>query len=274
MAKEGDIRKAVGGDGVELLYEVLGAGPPVVMLHGGLVGRKAFSRQREALAAKYTLILPSSRGHDGSDPALPPDYGFETSEFRDLGAVMDAEGLDRAHVIGHSSGGCTAFAFARDCPERVDRLVLIEPSLMKLLPEAEFEKLSADINRIIAAGEQHGGLAALRVFLDDQGGDRWHALDEATKAKRVDAMAPMSFFMVPHWRILMSFKVTPGDLKTLQAATMLFYGTKSFDWEQHVATVWQNTRPDLPLITVEGAGHNVHHDCPEVVNPAILEFLA
>ncbi|MFP6696990.1 MAG: alpha/beta hydrolase [Alphaproteobacteria bacterium] len=274
MAMEGDIRAVDAGDGVELHYEVLGAGPPVVMLHGSLVGRKAFSRQREALAAKYTLILPSSRGHDGTELTLPPDYGFETSEFRDLRAVLDAEGLERTHLIGHSSGGSTAFAFARDCPERVNRLVLIEPSLINLVPEAPLRVLAAETDRIIDAGERHGDLAALRVYLDDQGGNRWHALDEATKAKRLDAMAPMAPLMIPHWRILMSFKATPEDLKGLQPPTLLFYGTKSLKWEQHIAAAWRDARPDLPLITLEGAGHNVHHDCADIVNPAILDFLA
>ena len=66
-----DVLKTHSADGVELQYEILGEGPPLVLLHGGLVGRSAFSRMREDIAKVFTMILPSSRGHDGTDLTLP-----------------------------------------------------------------------------------------------------------------------------------------------------------------------------------------------------------
>ena len=62
-----DVRAVKADDGVALHYEVLGEGPPVVLLHGAFVGRSAFKRMRGALAENYTMILPSSRGHDGTE---------------------------------------------------------------------------------------------------------------------------------------------------------------------------------------------------------------
>jgi len=271
--KTKDVRTVKADDGVELHYEVLGEGPPVVLLHGGLVGRSAFTRMRGALAEIYTMILPSSRGHDGTELALPPDYGFETSEVRDLTAVLDAEGLDRVHLIGHSSGGSTAFAFARDCPDQVDHLILIEPSLINILPAADLRSCTATAHEILDAGEQNGDMAALRVSMNGLGGVAWNALDEATKFNRLERLAPMAPFVVPHWRILLDFAVTPSDLEALKPPTLLFYGTESFDFEPLIAAVWRKYRSDLPMITVEGAGHNVHHDRPDIVNPAIIDFL-
>jgi len=268
-----DVRAVMADDGVELHYEVLGKGPPVVLLHGGLVGRAAFSRMRTALSARYTMILLSSRGHDGTALALPPDYGFETSEVRDLTAVLEAEGLERVHVLGHSSGGSTAFAFARDCPERVDHLILIEPSIMNILPEADYRSLEAMVSKIMETGDRNGEMAALRTSMDIMGGHSWHALDKPTKIKQLERLAPLAPFVIPHWRILMNFAACPVDLETLKPPTMLFYGTKSFDFEPAIAEAWKRIRPDLPLITVDGAGHNVHYDCPDIVSSAIINFL-
>lgn len=268
-----DVRAVKADDGVALHYEVLGEGPPVVLLHGAFVGRSAFKRMRGALAENYTMILPSSRGHDGTELTLPLDYGFETSEVRDLTAILDAEGLERAHLIGHSSGGSTAFAFARDCPERVDRLILIEPTLFNLLAAEDFAPVAASANAIIETGEQSGDLAALHVAMSALDGDAWNALDEATKSGVLERLAPMAPLAVPHWRILLSFAVTPADLAALTPPTMLFYGAETFDFEFAIAAAWRQYRSDLPLITVEGARHNVHHDCPDVINPAILDFL-
>src|SRR5947207_3414 len=123
----GEMRSVAAPAGVKIEYEVVGAGKPVVLLHGGFAGRSTFSRQR-SLAEHYRLILPSSRGHDRTDGTLPPAYGFDTSEVDDVCAVLKAEGVDRTHLIGHSSGGATAFAFARRFPQQVDHLVLICPT--------------------------------------------------------------------------------------------------------------------------------------------------
>ncbi len=108
-----EVRTTPATDGVILEYEAVGKGPPVVLLHGGFVGRGTFSRQRSALAKHFRLLLVSSRGHDGTDGALPATFGFATSEVEDICAILHAEGVDRTHLIGHSTGGATAFAFAR-----------------------------------------------------------------------------------------------------------------------------------------------------------------
>ena len=83
------VHSATAPDGAHLEYEVVGDGEPLVILHGIFAGRRTFSRQRE-LADRYKLILPSLRGHDGSGKELPPDYGIDTSDLRDLCAVLNA----------------------------------------------------------------------------------------------------------------------------------------------------------------------------------------
>lgn len=270
----GEVCTVKAADGVALLYEVLGEGPPLALLHGGLVGRSAFSRQREFLAGNYRLILPSMRAHDGADGTLPPDYGIATSDVSDLAAVLDAEGARRAILIGHSSGGATAYAFAQQYPERVKRLTLIEPTLLNLLPDGERQRVAAAISEIIAIGESEGDGAALRASLEFLGGAAWRDLDAETQSARLDAMAPMAAIMTPHWRALLAFEVSPADLKALTPPTLLFYGADSHEFQPRIAEAWRTSRPDLELIVVEGAGHNVHHNRPDIVNPAIAAFLS
>ncbi|MDE0944786.1 MAG: alpha/beta fold hydrolase, partial [Alphaproteobacteria bacterium] len=205
-----DIRTVAAGDGIDLQYEVVGDvrgdGPPIVLLHGALVGRAAFSRQRKTLAEKYRLILPSARAHDGTDATLPEDYGFATSEVRDVLTVMAAEGVERAHVIAHSSGGATAFQLARQFPDHVDRLILIEPSLFNLLPPEGLAPLTSELAAVIHAHESGGDLAALQACMENIGGDVWHALDEDAKALRLTRLAPMAPIILPHINGLHAFK--------------------------------------------------------------------
>jgi len=114
----------VAADGTKIEYEVLGSGPPLVLLHGGFAGRSTYSRQR-SLAARYRLILLSSRGHDGTEGTLSTEFGFDKTEVEDTCAVLDA-----------------AFSRARRFPERVDKLVLIEPWSGSLLPQNFIHRFS------------------------------------------------------------------------------------------------------------------------------------
>ena len=268
-----DVRKTHSVDGVELQYEILGEGPPLVLLHGGLVGRSAFSRMREDIAKVFTMILPSSRGHDGTDLTLPKNYGFDTSELSDLNSILEAEKLEQVHLLGHSSGGCTAFAFALNYPEKVNRLVLIEPTLINLLPPTQLNSFIEGAKNIFDAEKKFGSEAALRACMDVLSPGNWYTLDETTKTVHLERLSPLAPFVAPHWKIILNFVVTIADLKALEPPTQIFYGSQSFYFEPFIAAVWREIRSDLPLIMVEGAGHDVHHDRPDVVNSKILKFL-
>lgn len=245
---------------------------PLVLLHGGLAGRFAFSRQR-GFAERFRLIIASSRGHDGTDGILPAEYGFDTTEVDDLTTVLSAEGVERAHLIGHSSGGATAFAFARKYPERVDRLVLIEPILLGLLHLTEYEAIQSTFLLVLETGRQGGPLAAVRGMLDWSGGESWRTLEEGTKIARLQSFAPMAHLVGPHARGLLALKVSEEDARAFRTPTLLIYGTASFEPHPAIEQRWRELRPDLQLIACDGAGHNVHRDKADVVNAAIDRFL-
>jgi pimeloyl-ACP methyl ester carboxylesterase len=152
----GEIRSVIARDGARLEYEVAGSGPPLIMLHGFLSGRRAFSRQRPFLAERFRLIIPSGRGHDGSTNKVPAEYGAGMSDMDDLGTVLEAEHIDRISLLGHSSGGATAFVFACAHPDRVARVVLIEPTLLALLDPMEREQNAAFFAEISAIAEKDG----------------------------------------------------------------------------------------------------------------------
>ncbi len=273
---DSETRSVVADDGVELVYDVLGAGPSLVLLHGGLVGRGAFSRQHEALGAHYRLIVPSARGNDGTDATLPADYGFTTSELRDLLSVLDAEGVERTHILGHSSGGALAFEFARLHPARLDRLVLIEPSLIGLLPEPAQSECRAVLAGFVAAEASGGPMACLRHTFETVAGSAWQALDPETRDARLGRMASMAPIVAPHWQALLEAEVSPADLAEVRDETLLIYAaqaTEFFAFEPLIADCWARERPDLKLLRVPDAGHNVHRDQPGVVNDAVLAFL-
>jgi pimeloyl-ACP methyl ester carboxylesterase len=114
-------------NGAELAYEDLGHGErPLVLVHGFTGFRDDFREQQPALTALGRTILYDHRGHgDSSKGGAAASYSF-AQLVDDLRAVLDALGVQRCDLLGHSMGGMITLRFALDCPERVASLVLMD----------------------------------------------------------------------------------------------------------------------------------------------------
>lgn len=106
-----------------LAYDVAGNGGPVVLIHGAMLDRRQWNPQR-ILSREFTVIRYDTRWHGESAGA---DSSFLAAD--DLAAVLDAEGITRASIVGLSNGARIAVDFALAHPDRVDRLVLASPGL-------------------------------------------------------------------------------------------------------------------------------------------------
>jgi pimeloyl-ACP methyl ester carboxylesterase len=115
-------------NGTELAYTVQGNGEPVVLFHCGFVADSCLPLMGEAALGGYQLINYHRRGYGesaNSEGVVP----FE-QQAADCLALMDHLGVEKAHVAGHSLGGCVALQVALSAPERVASLIMLEPSLV------------------------------------------------------------------------------------------------------------------------------------------------
>jgi len=105
-------------DGASIWYAIFGAGPAVILLHGGLGHSGNWGYQAQALVdAGRQVIVIDSRGHGRSTHDGRP-YGYDLMAA-DVLAVMDELSLDKAALVGWSDGACTALIVADQAPERV-----------------------------------------------------------------------------------------------------------------------------------------------------------
>ena len=104
--------------GIRLACRVWGSpgAPPLVLLHGLGEGSADWDGVAPAFARHWRVYAPDLRGHGRSD--RPGDYSVELMEADVLG-FLDATGLDRVDLIGHSMGGLVGYLFAGDHPQRV-----------------------------------------------------------------------------------------------------------------------------------------------------------
>ncbi|MCW6511495.1 alpha/beta fold hydrolase [Lichenifustis flavocetrariae] len=109
-------------DGCELFYERTGSGPPVVLIPGLGGDGRFWAGVVARLAGRFDLIVVDHRGAGRS--ARPPGPYSIGGIARDVLAVLDAEGIHSAHLVGHSTGGAIVQTLALDAPARSRSLVI------------------------------------------------------------------------------------------------------------------------------------------------------
>ncbi|MEO8208730.1 MAG: alpha/beta hydrolase [Chloroflexota bacterium] len=116
---------SVRANGLEIGYDVMGAGPPVVMLHGATsVGSADFAAQVPLFSRAFLLHLPDARGHGRTRWDVAQGFRYDWL-VDDLAAFVDALGLRTFHLLGFSMGAMTALMFASRHPERIRTLAVI-----------------------------------------------------------------------------------------------------------------------------------------------------
>jgi pimeloyl-ACP methyl ester carboxylesterase len=109
--------------GHNVVYRVMGSGPPVVLIHGMVNSSRHWRGVAERLAERHTVIAPDLIGHgDSATPRGDYSLGAHATVIRDL---LSALGVERATIVGHSLGGGVAMVFFWQFPERVERLALV-----------------------------------------------------------------------------------------------------------------------------------------------------
>ena len=200
-----------------------GTGPPLVLLHG-LGGTKiSFLPTVAALGARHRIVALDLPGFGDSDkPIGSYDARFMAERVH---AALDALDLGRTHLLGHSMGGRVALEVAFDHPARIDRLILMTPSLawLRQRPWAPWLKLlrpelgllqpaprlvvEGIVRRLVPGADRDGWAAVavdefLRGYLDPRGRQAFYAaarsiyLEEPEEFwSRLRSLAPRSLFV-------------------------------------------------------------------------------
>ena len=110
-------------DGVNLHYVEAGSGPPLLLLHGLNGSTFSFRVLMPYLTQHFRAIAIDLMGFGYSERPRDRDYSL-TAQAGLIAGFLDAMGIEKASVLGHSLGGAVAMRFAAQFPERIDRLIL------------------------------------------------------------------------------------------------------------------------------------------------------
>lgn len=122
-----EIGRRITANGIETNYHDLGEGQPVLLIHGsgpGVTGYANWRLTMPALAKHFRVIAPDMVGFGETERPAGHRYSMNDWVAHAVG-LLDALGIERAHVVGNSFGGALAIALALEAPARVGRLVLM-----------------------------------------------------------------------------------------------------------------------------------------------------
>ena len=106
---------------IELFYEEMGSGEPLILLHGNGEDHTIFNKIADYFSGKYRVISIDTRGHGESPMGEEPFSLYQFAE--DLNDFMDEHNIEKANILGFSDGGNVALIFASKYPEKVIKLI-------------------------------------------------------------------------------------------------------------------------------------------------------
>lgn len=136
----------------------------ILLLHATLSNGRQLEPLARLLAERTPVLVPDRRGSGASSMVRPGPVALD-EQVADVLAVLDAEDVEHAAVVGHSFGGLLAVALAASAPDRVVTVVAYEPPLVQALGAGELGEMAGLGPRVAAAYESGGAPAAAEVFL-------------------------------------------------------------------------------------------------------------
>lgn len=259
--------KQVKSGDAEIVYEVLGQGPPVVLLHPFPANHELWKPAAQALVSRYRVILPDLRGHGDSGAGEGPATMAKHAE--DVAKILDQEEIGRTSLIGVSIGGYVLFEFWRRYGGRVAALGLCNTKAQADGAEARAARLQA-ANQVMEKGTE-GFFQELLVRL----------LGESTRKTRPDLVQgalrmlhKMSAENVAAVQRGMAERPDSMEtLKTITVPTLIVTGDEDVLTGTAEAELLRQNIAGSEMKVVGKAGHYSPWEQPEQVGRLLRQFV-
>lgn len=254
-------------DEARVYYEVSGSGPALILGHGLLFDARMWSEVRPRLEASFRVVTIEARGHGRSTSS----GRFTLWDLaRDWLAILDAEGVEQAALVGFSMGGMTAMRMALEKPERVRSMVLIDTAAH---PEPwgvrARNRVMAESGRVFGNVRPFLPIIERLVFSPTTRRERPELVREGlAPVRELDVRAAYGAIRATFDRERL---VEP--LRDLRIPTRVVVGEDDIQ----TPAVWSKALaaniPGAELVFVPKAGHMTPIEAPEVVAERVLEHL-
>jgi pimeloyl-ACP methyl ester carboxylesterase len=250
--------------GLEIAYERVGEGRPLVFVHGAAEDGRVWRPQLAGLADEFTVVAWDEPGA-GRSSDVPADFGL--AGYADcLARLIEALDLGPAHVAGLSWGGTVVLELYRRRPGLVATLILADTyaGWKGSLPEREVRDRVAGVRRMLAAPAGEFDPTRLGQFAGDPPAGLAELLGEIAAAVRPESLRTQLSAMA---------EADERDLLPhIDVPTLLIWGELDTRSPLAVARRFEQAIPDTRLVVIPGAGHASNLERPDQFNEAVREF--
>jgi 3-oxoadipate enol-lactonase len=260
-------------NGVELEYEVSGSGEPVLLISPVIADGFLPLVSEPALADRHQLIRYHKRGWCGSTDTRAPVSVADHAA--DAAALLDRLGVPRAHIAGHSSGGAVALQLALDHPERVQTLALLEVALLKLPACDAFLEEAGPALAAYAAGDHARAVAMFVTTVSGLDSSASRALLEDRIPDAVaQAVEDADTFFGVELPALIEWEFGAEQAAAIDRPVLSVLGSETLPLWVEIAGFLRASLPRVEESTIDGAGHLLQVQRPDLVAREIARFLA
>ena len=256
-------------DGTRIHYEVTGksGATPVLMIQGLGASKNAWNLQRIAMATRFRCISFDNRGAGRSDKPTEP---FTLEQMADDAiAVLDAAGIETAHIVGASMGGVISQIIAVKYPHRVRSLTLVctacrnHPWRQELLQS--WAKTAEEKGMIEVGKEAAQWVMSPRSFR--------RLVPAFTWMGPLAALRPRHSFVSQIDAILDTREDLVDQLSTITAPTMVIVGNQDILTPRGDSEEIAERIPNAELVVISGAAHGLMMEHSSTFNKILIEFL-
>jgi len=266
------------GDGTSLYYEEAGAGTPVVFVHEYAGDYRTWEPQMRYFSRLHRCVTYSQRGYPPSDvPNDPARYGQDILRD-DVIALMDALGIERAHVVGHSMGAYTALHVGIHHPRRCISVTAAGcgwGSLPDAAAREGMRKVAAETAQMFT----EKGMAEAAAIYGDQ------PMRHAHKHKDPRGYAEFKQMLAEHSAQGHALTMTmvqarrptfwdmQADLQKFSVPLLIVAGDED-DPCLEGSVFLKRIVPSAALLVVPRSGHNINSEEPAAFNAALTDLFA
>ena len=254
-------------DGIELEYEIRGTGEPVILMHAGVLHEFFIPLFNEpALIGRYRLVRFHRAGYAGSSRVNGPVSIADHAAH--LRALMNHLGIERAHIVGHSSSGNIALQLALDSPQVVHTLALLEPALL-VVPSHPLVPKSMEIYR---AGNKS---EAVDTFLQGTCGPDYRAVVEKALPGAIDqGVSNADTFFGQELPALRQWLFGQEEAHRITHPVLVVLGEKSGPIHRQRQELLLSWLPNAKAFNLSDAGHLLHVQNPRGMAEGLAAFFA
>ncbi|MEU6913258.1 alpha/beta fold hydrolase [Streptomyces olindensis] len=256
---------AVRVDGIEVAYDRVGRGPPLVLAHAATTDARLFGPQLADLSDEFTVIAWDEPGA-GRSSDVPPSFTL-ADYARCLASVVEDVGLGPAHVLGLSWGGTVVLELYRNHPGLVRTLLLVDTyaGWKGSLPPAEVRQRVEGAERMLAVPAEEFAPTLPGLFAAEPPAEAVRLLSVMSAGTRARTIrTELTIMAGTDQRDL---------LPAIEVPTLLLWGElDARSPVEPVARRFLEAIPEATLVVLPGVGHLSSMEAPDAFNRTVREF--